>query len=265
MWNVARILGSVVLLGWFVGAAGSQPAPEALQPAIALFEEGKWEEAVVELTRLLETGGLSQKQRSEVRMALAKTYIALKDEAKAVEVFKAMVRDDPTFDMGSLGGDEAPTDVIRYFGQAVLQVRYEDLQAQRARLMRTSRGAACLRSAVVPGWGQRYQGYTKRGYVMAGLTVGSIAYAVVSDRAYRDAQDGYVRASTGADFDRLYDEYERKGARADVALGIVAAVWVLNMIDVASQEPNIREPEGGLSLRVPATRDGVRVVYRARF
>jgi hypothetical protein len=184
-----------------------------------------------------------------------------------VEVFKDLVRDDRDFDMIALAiGDEEPNpEAVRYLGQAVMEVRREEFQALDALRRGTSRQSAFVRSAVFPGWGQRYRGYRKRGYMMIGLTAASIAYAVVADNTYRDARDAYDRASEGAEFNNLHTDFTDKSDRADLAIGFVAAAWLLNVIDAASQEANVSGISSGLALAPSSDHDGLQVVYLKRF
>lgn len=252
----------VTVLWWCLAEPAGAQGNEALEQAIALYEAGYWEKAVAALNQLLDEEELSEKERSEARKVLAFSYSLLDDKESTVNTFKAIVREDPTFGISSLEGDEVSDTLIRYFLQAALEVRREELEAYRERLMRTSRSTAFLRSAVLPGWGQQYQGYAGRGYVLMGLTAASIGYAVIADRAYRNARDAYARAQS--DFDTLYDDYATKGDRADLALGIVGAVWVLNVIDAVAQGPNLA-PQQGPELTASVRADGLRVVYCARF
>jgi tetratricopeptide (TPR) repeat protein len=246
----------------------AQQSSQALQHAIDLYkEEGKPDQAMTELNQLLEKGELSRNERTEARLYLGLIYIAQEKSKEAVDIYKAIVHDDPGFDMNALrnffGNETPPTLVIQHFAQAILEVRYQELEARKALLSKTSRGGAFLRSALLPGWGQRYQEYKNRGYMMIGMTLAAITYAVITDRDYRKVQDKYDKALVGAKFDDLYNNYTDKGDQADLALGVVGAVWLFNMIDALIQGPNITP--GGITLRTPTTGDGVQVVYRARF
>lgn len=259
------LLAVLMLCSGFMGRAGAQEADEDLQRAVALYENGDWEQAAGALEGLLDQGRLSQTGRTEAFKTLAFTYILLDDQANAVETFKEIVREDPEFDIDSLGGDEASADVVRYFGQAVVEVLHEEREKYRATLMGTSRIRASLRSMLLPGWGQLYQGYTQRAYVMMGAALASGAYAVLAESAYRTARDEYTGASAGSDFNRLYDDYTRKADRADLALGLLGAVWLLNVIDAATQGPNVRESEEGLDLTVSVREGVLQVACCARF
>lgn len=254
-----------MLILWCWGGAHLEAADvdAALANASRLVEDGDFEQSVRELSALLEQVELSTGQRTLARKTLAEAHMNLRQHEEAVQVYKQIVRDDRTFNMRAFGEDP-PAIFLKNFGQALLEVREDERRALEARLSRTSRAGALLRSAVLPGWGQRYQGYRNRGYMMVGFTAASIAYAVVVDQSYRDARDAYDGAGVGADFDGLYADYSDKADRADLALGIVAAVWLLNIVDAASQGPNITGPPSGLGL-LPGREGGVQLAYRSRF
>ena len=156
MNTFAKCIAAVLLL---VGSSrtGAADLDAELNQAIQSYQDGEWETATGALGKLLETGQLSQSQRSRARQTLAEAYIAQGQEERAVEVYKELVRDDRTFNMRSLG-EEPEARLLRPFGQAVLEVRDEELRAMEAQLGNTSHKAAFLRSAALPGWGQRYQG-----------------------------------------------------------------------------------------------------------
>ena len=262
------IIGAIGVLLFLLSARAveAQEGHDDLDQAIVLFEESEWERAVESFNQLLEAGGLSKSEKSRVRKYLSWSYIMLGQEDKVVGVFKDIVRDDPDFDVDALALDrtDPPLAMVRYFGEALVKVRQEEIWEWKDKLRGTSRQAALLRSVVLPGWGQRYQGYSKRGYIMLGMTAASIAYATIAEKSFQDAQDAYDRAAEGADFDKLHTDYTEKADRADLALGIVGAMWLLNVVDAASQGPNITGPPSGLGL-APARPGGLQVVYVTRF
>ena len=91
----------------------------------------------------------------------------------------------------------------------------------------------------MPGLGQRDQGYRGRSWALMGLTGAAVAYAAVADRSYRDARDAYDDAALDDDFDGLWRDYSDKADAADLALGIVGALWALNLVDAAVSGPNL--------------------------
>jgi tetratricopeptide (TPR) repeat protein len=239
----------------------------SLDAAGSLFEQGDWERAMAALNQLLEAGALSRQERSRARKFVGVGHVLLGEEEKAVEVFKELVRDDPDFGMAELALDDEEhlTAGVRYFGQAILEVRQEELRAYEVRLRQTSRRGAFLRSAVLPGWGQRYQGYRNRGWTMLGMVGASLGYAALAERSYREARDAYDEAPLNADFDALYEDYVDKADRADLALGIFGAVWLVNVIDAATQGPNISRSQVGLKFRETADRRGLQLIFLKAF
>ena len=265
VWR-ARVSGMIFALCFLAtGTSFAQGANPQLQTAIDQFFEGQWEQTVEKLTLLLDEGELRIDERSQARKFIGLSYILLGEEERAVPVFKELARDDPSFDMRDLAieGGEPPPKAVRYFGQAVLEVRQEEIKEREVQLRKTSRKVAFLRSMILPGWGQRYQGYRGRGFGLMGLTTASIAIAVWAELDYRDARDAYDRAPLGADFEKFYTEYQDRADRADLVLGVVGGIWLLNAIDAALQGPNITRPQ--ISLKVPMGGDGLQVVYLKEF
>ena len=239
-------------------------ADSALAKAIYVFEEeGGWEESVEQLNKLIASGVLNLSQRTLARKTLADAHLLLEQEEIILLTYKEIVREDHSFNHRSLG--EEPDNVLLLaLAQAQYEVREEERQALEAERSRTSRNAAFFRSALVPGWGQRYRGWGNRGYVMAGITAGSVVYAIIADKSFRDARDSYDSAAEGEDFNRLFADYSDKADRADLALGIVAAAWLLNVVDAASQGPNITGLPGALSV-APTVDNGVQLLFARSF
>ncbi len=256
---IAAIAAASAIPAW------SQDAP--LDRAIARFYEGEWEQSIGALNRLLEEATMTSDERSRARKFVALGYILLGRDEDAVGVYKQIVRDDPSFDMDALALEdgETPGEAVRFFGQAILEVRQEEMRAREAQLARTSRRGALLRSAVLPGWGQRYQGYRGRSFVMLGATAVAAIYAISAENSYQTAKDDYDQARPGADFEDLFDEYTRKADQADVALGILGAAWLFNVLDTVFQGPNLERPSGGLLLQQEFGRKGFRLVYSMGF
>ena len=99
---------------------------------------------------------------------------------------------------------------------------------------------------------------------MMGLAGASVVYAVIADQAFQDAKDKYDDAGLEADFPALWDDYKSKSDTSDLALGIVGAVWALNLLDAAVTGPNL---SGLGSVAVAPTRapGGIQVALRMEF
>jgi hypothetical protein len=104
---------------------------------------------------------------------------------------------------------------------------------------------AGFRSLVIPGWGQRYSGESTRGTM---LTIGTALAAVTAGILYldfddkRDAYDDILSryqatrevTERRAMADRLYqtqqEAYDAEEAK-NIAVGILAGIWIYNVID----------------------------------
>ncbi|NKB68640.1 MAG: hypothetical protein GKR89_16375 [Candidatus Latescibacteria bacterium] len=243
----------------------SRGQASGIEPALDLFRAGEWERTVEVLESLIDRGTLAGPDLIQARKYLGICYILFDRDDRAKAAFKQIVRNDPSFYTDDLRMEdgELPDEAVRIFSQGVLEVRREEIEARQARLTQTSRLGAFLRSAALPGWGQRYQGYARRGYLMLGATAAAIAYAVVAERAYSEARDTYRGAPVDADFNRLYREFEDKGNQADLAQWLVGTAWALNMIDAGSQGPNIQGIQG-FSL-APRLEGGVQLTLKTSF
>ena len=263
-------LALVLVAGFVLGGIQDGICQESLgvgsnasvDAAIELFDAGDEAEAVIALEGLLDSGTLSAVARTRARKYAAIGHLIIKDvgwENSTVGIFKDLVGDDATFGIPDLAlpGEEPHPEAIRLLGQAFFEWRQEELERTEARLRANTRGSALVRSTALPGWGQRYQGHRGRGWAIFGLAAGAVTYAVVADRSYRDARDTYDGAQTGAEFDALYQDYRDKADVADLAIGLVAAAWGLNLLDAALSGPNVsglnsvalaRRPSGGMQL-----------------
>ena len=229
-----------------MNSSSAQEGGGTLEEAIRLFEDGDWEESAPHFETLLlpaETE-LTGEEKKVIRKYLAWIHMLNDNPQEAKAVLKAAISSDASFFLSDLSlPDEEPTmDMKMVFAQAVLEVRQEEVERRMARLERASHTQAFFRSALLPGLGQRYQGYKGKSLAFLALAAGSVVYAVVADRAYRNARDDYRNASAGTDraeFDQLYTEFSDKSNTADLALGIVAAAWGINLLDVLVSGPNL--------------------------
>ena len=223
--------------------ASSAQQGGGLEEAIRLFDNGDWEDSAPHFETLLQPAEteLSGREKKIIRKYLAWIHMLSDSPQKAKVVLKTAISSDASFFLSDLSlPDEEPTmDMKMVFFQAVQEVRQEEMSRRMAALERASHTQAFLRSAILPGLGQRYQGYKGKSLAVLGLAAGSVAYAVVADRAYRNARDDYQEAPKGAEFDKLYTDFSDKSDTADIALGIVVAAWGINLLDVLVSGPNL--------------------------
>lgn len=247
----------------------SEDSSQQVQEAVRLYLDGEWEAAVPVFEDLLKPGRLPQEDRIEALKYLALSHLKLgtaTDKEAAVTAFGKLIRESPRIDTDVLKTPQE-TEIsplaLGTFGRALIEVRNADIDMRNAMFSRQSRGAALARSVVLPGWGQRYRGYRNRGHMMLALSAGSaVIYVGFAGRDYRKARDHYEQAPEGSDFEALYRDYTAKADRADLSLGVLGAVWLLNAVDAAIQGPNISE---GIILSTAGSGDGLQIACNVRF
>jgi Tol biopolymer transport system component len=105
-------------------------------------------------------------------------------------------------------------------------------------------------SLVLPGLGQSYKGQKTKGLLFAAAEAAAVTSFFIFNSSYNDAKSGYEKArkeyvslrssqnNRNPDFDESFekwqDEFERQKSaanKANVAVGIAAGVWALNVFD----------------------------------
>ena len=93
------------------------------------------------------------------------------------------------------------------------------------------RPAATWRSAVLPGWGQRYKGEGAKGWVMTGLWVATLGGAAAAHIQRQDARDVYLAETDPALVADRFDTYNTwHKARGGLLIGAMA-VWAYAAVD----------------------------------
>ena len=117
-----------------------------------------------------------------------------------------------------------------------------------------SRFKAFMRSMVLPGWGQYYAGEKSRGAIFGVATLASGIGLIIAEREFQDKKDAYddvyelfqeersieIKRLLENAVDRAREEaYDAEKTR-NIVLGIGAAVWAYNLIDVLFFFPDKR-------------------------
>lgn len=84
---------------------------------------------------------------------------------------------------------------------------------------------AVWRSTLVPGWGQRYKGEKKKGWIFTGVAAGLLSATALTGLNAKNAQDNYDNEKDpDADYDRLYENAVNSTVIFD-AVGLATAGW----------------------------------------
>jgi len=94
-------------------------------------------------------------------------------------------------------------------------------------------GNSLARSALIPGWGQAFNGQTTKGVlffsVFAAATAGSFIRYNKSNQSYNDYLSQGVKGSP------KYDDYQTQRTQAYVLGGVAVGIWLFGMFDAYHQ------------------------------
>lgn len=135
--------------------------------------------------------------------------------------------------------------------------------AQSANLDLSARtpGNATLRSAILPGWGQWFNGQNTKAYVLGSLAVVGLAATVTLNAKAASTYSDYEKV--GVVNDSLYDDYNTQQGQAMSAGLFTAAVWVYGMIDAYVVAERQAKRNAGVMLY--RERDGLKLAFSKRF
>lgn len=100
------------------------------------------------------------------------------------------------------------------------------------------------RSAILPGWGQFYNGEKTKGWIIGGLTLGALAGTVgtyvIGDGA-RKEYEGFPAGTDAKEFDRAYGTWESMAGINNTLAITFLALYTFNLVDaVISAKPATR-------------------------
>ncbi|GEM_PF-1695292 len=129
-------------------------------------------------------------------------------------------------------------------------------------------GNASLRSLILPGWGQFFNGQDTKGYIFLGAAAVAIGAAVMENSKANSAYSDYDAKRTSD----LYDTYSKDVDTANLFVYLAAAIWIGNVADAyfsadninAIQEPESMLPNRGFYLAAKDTKQ-VNLIYRYTF
>lgn len=99
------------------------------------------------------------------------------------------------------------------------------------------------RSALLPGWGQYFNGEKTKGLVVGGLTLGLLAGTAATYVIGSNAQQDYLNAKT--DFDAPYATWESMAALNHTLYVLFGAAYIYAVLDAGM---NARHPDAGARL-----------------
>jgi len=127
---------------------------------------------------------------------------------------------------GSVVGEAATATFHRVFGQdgKVGEIDYYVFD-----VYNHSPGNSALRSALIPGWGQTFNGHNVKGAVLFGAFVGSLLGAVSLNNSANDSFRDYEE--TGLKDGDKFDSYESKKTQSNILFAAAGLMYVFGIVD----------------------------------
>ena len=97
---------------------------------------------------------------------------------------------------------------------------------------------AALRSLILPGWGQFFNGQKTKGYILGAIALSCAGASIVTYQLALKDWDDYEKK--GIPDDPLYDNYKSKVITTNFLIGVSAAAWLYAVLDayfVANKKP----------------------------
>jgi TM2 domain-containing membrane protein YozV len=121
-----------------------------------------------------------------------------------------------------------------------------------------SKYSALLYSTLLPGSGQVYSGRTTQGIILGAAALGAATTTLIFYNDYLDKKDTYSANKndydSNTDLGKMeslyntvqdsYSEMEDANSRFKIMFGVMAAVWIYNMVDAVLFFPDV----GGMEL-----------------
>ena len=224
------------------GFAGAEDVPPYVREAEVRYKQGDYGGAIGYLLAVPGVAQLSPKltpmnrdSRARLVFDLGCCYLAAGDSLRADWAFREAFALNNRLDRGYFENADS--------GEFWWALLYGE---EAARRMKTKRLFAAMRSLPVPGWGQFYRGYKKKGYAFLGAVVGTSVALGVQYRSFKTARDHYNQTTIFHDVNQRYPnddgtrytEWEARHRevkftekRVNMLIGILGAIWVLNLFD----------------------------------
>ncbi len=121
---------------------------------------------------------------------------------------------------------------------------------------------AGLRSVVIPGWGQMFNGESRKGVVILGTT---LAAAGLSYMFYEESSDSYDKyKNSGVRNDPHYDDYSRERTVSLAFGGLAAVVWSYSIINAFANGSSPKSARAS-NIQVALNSEGGEVTWQRKF
>lgn len=222
-----------VLLALSAVLAWGQEAPGTLvTKGVELYKAGEYQRSLDALQKaLLSSNVLSREEKIEAHKYSAFDQVALGFTIPAKESFRQALLLAPSL---TLDPKFVSPKIIAIFEEVKSGMKPPPPPPS---AKPPSRMGFALRSLIVPSWGQFAAHRKVPGFIFLGATILALSNAGRTQTVYQNAQDNYLNAKTGSDFDALFKKYDKAASDRNTASYILGTVWLANVVDAFFSKP----------------------------
>lgn len=251
----------ILLLAISSQAFAQQHIKEQIQNLDKDFRSFKYRRVIEKGKFLLSDPYVTKEDSLTIYKYMLNAAYALADTVEAKNVIRQIIKCDPKF---VLNPQETSPKIIEFFNHVKNQIRHHipiiptqpsqnEGRRRKPLVYRPLPLRTMLYSVLLPGNGHLYQNFIGKGIRFTGISlglIGGIAYTAVQTTKRHDA---YMRARQGADFNRLYDDYNRMYKIRNLLIGAFVAWDIYVLFDLQKEWQISLQPASGsdaVSLRI---------------
>ncbi len=259
-----KIVGLCFLLIFSGQLFAQQHIKEQIKDLDKDFRSFQYKKVIEKGQFLLSDPYVTKEDSLEIYKYMLNAAYALADTAQAKQIIKQIIKCDPEF---ALNPKDTSPKIIEFFNHVKSQIKHHQpiVPAVPAQSETPPPGApvykplplrSMMLSVLLPGSGHLHQKLMKKGIRFTAFSValmGGIAYSSWATVRKRDA---YMRAERGADFDRLYGNYNRMYKLRNALIGAFVLWDLYALFDLQkewqvslSSEPNGRTISLAVTMR----------------
>jgi tetratricopeptide (TPR) repeat protein len=207
-----------------VAQNGAAPQSDPTTMGNQYYKAGQYDNAIVQY----KTAVAANPNNAKAYQGLGNCYYAKQDKPDAVAAYKHALQADPS-----------NTQQLKAF-----LARYSPADAQASGVQVASQPGdwtqPLWRSAILPGWGQFYNGERTKGWIIGGLTIAALLGTVTTYTIGDSARSAYRSAGAGTSqstFDSDYNTWNTMATYNHVFCITFLALYIFNLVDAAKDAP----------------------------
>ncbi|WP_456407714.1 hypothetical protein [Caldithrix abyssi] len=207
--NLTLLFFALLFLGQLQAQSHIARQIEELEKDFHAFEYNK----VLEKGNFLLSDPYVTKEDSlQILKYMLSSAYALSDTIEAKKIIHKIIKCDANFVLSPV---ETSPKIIEFFEHVKRQIKQNKpivpLKPQIITVVKPASLplASSMLTLLLPGSGHLHQKFKKKGMMYSGISLGMIGGMIYAAIETEKKEDQYLSAKPGADFDRLYDDYNR--------------------------------------------------------